>query len=111
MVSIKKSAIVLYSREEMFALVDNVEEYENFLPWCGGTEIIKKSEKITKASIKINYHGVKQTFTTENNKTFPEKMVIKLINGPFKPKGLDFQSKEHHTLKVSESMSMPLSPP
>mgnify|MGYP000968834092 CR=1 FL=1 len=72
MVSIKKSAIVLYSREEMFALVDNVEEYENFLPWCGGTEIIKKSEKITKASIKINYHGVKQTFTTENNKTFPE---------------------------------------
>ena len=76
MVSIKKSAIVLYSREEMFALVDNVEEYDNFLPWCGGTEIIKKS-------IKINYHGVKQTFTTENNKTFPEKMIIKLINGPF----------------------------
>ena len=96
MVSIKKSALVLYSREEMFALVDNVEEYENFLPWCGGTEIIKKSDKITKASIKINYHGVKQTFTTENNKIFPEKMVIKLINGPFKElsgewrfKGLD----------------------
>ena len=84
MVSIKKSALVLYSREEMFALVDNVEEYENFLPWCGGTEIINKSEKITKASIKINYHGVKQTFTTENNKTFPETMVIKLIKGPFK---------------------------
>ena len=70
MVSIKKSALVLYSREEMFALVDNVEEYENFLPWCGGTEIIEKSNNITKASIKINYHGVKQTFTTENNKPF-----------------------------------------
>ena len=44
-----------------------------FFPGAGGTEIIKKSDKITKASIKINYHGVKQTFTTENNKTFPEK--------------------------------------
>ena len=49
MVSIKKSALVLYSREEMFALVDNVEEYENFLPWCGGTEVIEKSNNITKA--------------------------------------------------------------
>ena len=84
MVSIKKSALVLYSREEMFSLVDSVEDYPNFLPWCGGTEVIKKSTKITKASININYRGVKQTFTTENNKSFAEKMVIKLINGPFK---------------------------
>jgi len=84
MISIKKSALVLYSREEMFNLVDSVEDYPNFLPWCGGTEVIKKSTKITKASIKINYRGVKQTFTTENNKSSPEKMVIKLINGPFK---------------------------
>ena len=84
MVSIKKSALVLYSTEEMFNLVDSVEDYPNFLPWCGGTEVIKKPTKITKASIKINYRGVKQTFTTENNKSSPEKMVIKLINGPFK---------------------------
>ena len=84
MVSIKKSALVLYSREEMFNLVDSVEDYPDFLPWCGGTEVIKKTNKITKASIKINYHGVKQTFTTENNKNAPEKMIIKLINGPFK---------------------------
>tara|TARA_Y100000022_G_C13000677_1_gene262130 strand:+ start:45 stop:479 length:435 start_codon:yes stop_codon:yes gene_type:complete len=84
MVSIKKSALVLYSREEMFNLVDSVEDYPDFLPWCGGTEVIKKTNKITKASIKINYRGVKQTFTTENNKNAPEKMIIKLINGPFK---------------------------
>ena len=73
MVSIKKSALVLYSREEMFALVDNVEEYDNFLPWCGGTEIIKKSDKITKASIKINYHGVKQTLPQKTTKPFLKK--------------------------------------
>lgn len=84
MVSIKKSALVLYSREEMFNLVDSVEDYPDFLPWCGGTEVLTKTNKVTKASIKINYRGVKQTFTTENNKNAPEKMIIKLINGPFK---------------------------
>jgi len=84
MVSIKKSALVLYSREEMFNLVDSVEDYPNFLPWCGGTEVLTKTSKVTKASIKINFRGVSQTFTTENNKNAPEQMVIKLINGPFK---------------------------
>jgi len=84
MVSIKKSALVLYSREEMFNLVDSVEDYPNFLPWCGGTEVLTKTSKVTKASIQINFRGVRQTFTTENNKNAPEQMVIKLINGPFK---------------------------
>jgi len=84
MVSIKKSALVLFSREEMFNLVDSVEDYPDFLPWCGGTEVLTKTSKVTKASIKINFRGVKQTFTTENNKNVPKKMVIKLINGPFK---------------------------
>lgn len=84
MVSIKKSALVLYSREEMFNLVDSVEDYPDFLPWCGGTEVLTKTNKVTKASIKINFRGVRQTFTTENNKNAPEKMIIKLINGPFK---------------------------
>ena len=55
-----------------------------FFPGAVELRSLKNLTKITKASIKINYHGVKQTFTTENNKTFPEKMVIKLINGPFK---------------------------
>ena len=84
MVTIKKSALVLYSREEMFNLVDSVEDYPDFLPWCGGTEVLTKTSKVTKASIKINFRGVRQTFTTENNKNAPEKMIIKLINGPFK---------------------------
>ena len=67
MVSIKKSALVLYSREEMFALVDNVEEYENFLPWCGGTEIIKKSDKITKHPLKL--------IITASSKPLPQKIT------------------------------------
>ena len=51
MVAIRKTALVLYSREEMFALVDNVEAYENFLPWCGS--LVKFNHVvITEAALK-----------------------------------------------------------
>ena len=84
MVTIKKHALVFHSRKKMFNLVDQVEDYPNFLPWCGKTEIIERTKKITKATILINYHNVKQSFTTQNVKIFPTKMDINLIDGPFK---------------------------
>ena len=84
MITIKKNALVFHSREKMFTLVDKVEDYPNFLSWCGKTEVIERTEKITKATILINYHNVKQSFTTENVKVFPVKMNINLIDGPFK---------------------------
>ena len=84
MITIKKSAFVFHSREKMFNLVDQVEDYPNFLPWCGETDVIVRTKKITEAKILINYHNVKQSFTTKNVKTFPSKMSIYLIKGPFK---------------------------
>jgi len=84
MVTIKKHALVFHSREKMFNLVDQVEDYPNFLPWCGSTKVIERTEKLTKATILINYRNVKQSFTTENDKVFPVKMNINLIDGPFK---------------------------
>ena len=84
MVTIKKNALVFHSSENMFTLVDQVEDYPNFLPWCGETKVIQRTEKITKATILINYHNVKQSFTTKNIKAFPVKMNINLIDGPFK---------------------------
>jgi len=84
MVTIKKHALVFHSREKMFSLVDQVEDYPNFLPWCGNSKVIKRTKKLTKATILINYHNVKQSFTTENVKVFPVSMNINLIDGPFK---------------------------
>ena len=84
MITIKKNALVFHSREKMFTLVDQVEDYPNFLSWCGKAEVIERTEKITKATILINYHNVKQSFTTENVKVFPVSMNINLIDGPFK---------------------------
>ena len=81
--NIHKSAIVLHSSKKMFHLVDSVENYPRFLPWCGSTQIIERDNSKTIASIEINYKGIRQTFTTENTKKQNKEMMIKLIDGPF----------------------------
>ena len=82
--NIHKSAIVLHPAQKMFQLVDSVENYPQFLPWCGSTQIIERDNDKTIASIEINYKGIKQTFTTENTKKQNQEMMIKLVDGPFK---------------------------
>ena len=68
----------------MFELVDAVEKYPEFLPWCGGSECNFRDDKITRATLHINYRGIRQSFSTENVKTPPLLMQIRLIEGPFR---------------------------
>jgi len=67
----------------MFALVDAVEDYPRFLPWCGASSVLHRDETVTRATLMIDYHGVRQSFTTENLKRPPEEMSIRLVEGPF----------------------------
>ena len=84
MVKVEKKVLVPHSAEQMFTLVDRVEDYQAFLPWCGGIDLIERSEQTTTATIYIDYHGLKQSFTTQNQKQFPNKMEMQLKDGPFK---------------------------
>jgi len=67
----------------MFQLVDSVEDYPLFLPWCGGTEVKWRDDLTTVATIYIDYMGVKQSFTTENSKSPHNEMNLSLQEGPF----------------------------
>ncbi|MDP2154200.1 MAG: type II toxin-antitoxin system RatA family toxin [Methylotenera sp.] len=84
MAHVKKTVLVNHSANCMFLLVDDVEQYPKFLPWCGGVDLIQQNDVSTIATLHIDYHGLRQNFTTENQKTFPESMEIQLKNGPFK---------------------------
>jgi ribosome-associated toxin RatA of RatAB toxin-antitoxin module len=83
MARVEKSVLVAHTPERMFALVDKVEEYPIFLPWCGGTELIVRDEFRTEATLHIAYMGIRQSFTTENTKQHPREMRIRLKEGPF----------------------------
>lgn len=84
MAVVHKSVLLGYSAEQMFTLVDRVEDYPQFLPWCGGVEVKERGENSLIATLKINFHGVRQSFTTRNTNNRPQSMTMELLEGPFK---------------------------
>lgn len=81
---VTKSVLVPYTPAQMFELVDRVELYPQFLPWCGGTQILGQAENRKTARVDIDYHGVRAHFTTDNVNRSPESIVITLKDGPFR---------------------------
>jgi ribosome-associated toxin RatA of RatAB toxin-antitoxin module len=84
MAVVHKTVFLGYSAEQMFDLVAQVEEYPKFLPWCGGVEVLDKSEDKLVACLSIHFHGIRQSFTTANENTRPTQMRMRLVDGPFK---------------------------
>jgi ribosome-associated toxin RatA of RatAB toxin-antitoxin module len=84
MAVVHKSVFLGYSAQQMFDLVANIDDYPKFLPWCSGVEIRERTDNVVVASIGINYHGVRQSFTTSNENTPPSTINMKLVDGPFK---------------------------
>ena len=84
MALVEKSMLVEYPAGKMFSLVDDVERYPEFLPWCGGAEILSRDDQTVHAALQINYKGIKQRFSTRNRAEAPTLIEITLIEGPFK---------------------------
>ena len=84
MTTISKTALVHYSPEQMFKLVDNIEAYPEFLPWCGKATEIFRDENNVEASLFISHSGLNKEFTTQNKNTAFNKIEMHLVNGPFK---------------------------
>jgi len=84
MLSVKKSVLVPYSAAEMFELVDRIELYPQFLPWCGGTRALEARSDGKTARIDIHYRGVRAHFTTDNVNRTGESIAMTLRDGPFR---------------------------
>jgi len=84
MALVEKSVLIERSSQQMFELVDRVEDYPIFLPWCSQSHCAFRDERRTVATLYINYRSVKSHFTTENDKEAPLSMKIRLVDGPFR---------------------------
>ena len=83
MAVVEKSVLIEHTVAEMYRLVDDVEHYPAFLPWCGGVDVLERTDVLTVARLHINYQGIKASFSTENQKEFPTAMNLRLREGPF----------------------------
>ncbi|HJP04051.1 MAG: ubiquinone-binding protein [Chromatiales bacterium] len=80
---VNRNALVPYSAEAMYRLVDNVESYPEFLPWCAAAELISRDTDELVAGLTIGYGALNSQFTTRNKLKPPEQMTMELLDGPF----------------------------
>ncbi len=81
---IKRNALVHYSPAEMYRLVNNVDDYKDFLPWCASSEIKIESDTEMVASVEIAKGVLNKTFTTQNKLHKNQRIELQLLDGPFK---------------------------
>ena len=81
---LSKSALVPYSAEQMYQLVNQVDDYPKFLNWCSDASILKQTCDQIIASVEINKSGFNQSFTTINTLTPNQRIDMKLKEGMFK---------------------------
>lgn len=81
---IEKSALVWHPAERMFALVNDVPRYPEFLPWCAGTEVHEQSTTEILASIDVAKSGLRYRLTTRNQLVESQSVSMVLEEGPFR---------------------------
>jgi len=81
---IDRTVLVEFTCARMFALVDEVESYPAFLPWCSAATVEHRDERVTRATVHIDYRMVKVSFATENAKLRNERIDMRLLSGPFR---------------------------
>jgi ribosome-associated toxin RatA of RatAB toxin-antitoxin module len=106
MTTITRSALVMHSAEQMFDLVNDVRRYPEFLQGCKATEVLNEADDFIEATLTISKAGVNQSFSTHNNLVRPERMEMRLLDGPFtRFEGIwRFQALSDEACKVSLDM-------
>jgi len=84
MTSISKFALVPYSPAQMFELVEDIESYAEFLPWCKGARVLSRTGDEVRATLELSKGGVEKAFTTCNRIQKNKMIEMRLVEGPFK---------------------------
>ncbi len=81
---VHQSAEVPYAPEQMFDLVNRVDLYSDFLPWCEQSTVIERSDQKMVAELTVGWKGMHQAFTTCNILRPYKSIEMQLVDGPFK---------------------------
>jgi ribosome-associated toxin RatA of RatAB toxin-antitoxin module len=84
MATVKRYALVPFSAEQMFRLVNDIESYPRFLPWCRSTRVHARDADEIRATIEISKGPLQKSFTTVNRLQHNKMVEMRLVEGPFR---------------------------
>lgn len=81
---VQRSALVPYSAAQMFALVDDIESYPDFLPWCQSAKVHRRESDTVEATLELRRGDVRKAFRTRNSNDAASSIEMTLVDGPFR---------------------------
>lgn len=84
MPAISRSAVVPYTTEEIYDLVNDVARYPEFIPWCKHCEILSTSENNTRARMTFAKGAIEKSLVTSNTHERGKSIDLELVDGPFR---------------------------
>ncbi len=81
---IARSALLPYSRENIFSIISDIEAYPHYMDGCVGACILLAGPVCVEARLDLSKAGIRQSFTTRNQLIEPETIVMELVEGPFR---------------------------
>jgi len=84
MPELHRQALVPQSAQLMFEIVNRVDLYKDFLPWCHDSKIIESTDTSMVASVFMKKGPLNQSFTTKNTMILNQQIDLELVDGPFK---------------------------
>lgn len=103
MTVIERSALLPYSAQAMFNLVNDIESYPHFMEGCEDAEVISTHDNIVTARLVLGKAGLSYAFSTRNHLDPPHSIEMELVEGPFRrfEARWDFKSLAPDACKVS----------
>ncbi len=84
MARINRSALVMFSAEQMYHLVNDVASYPQFLPGCVDSQVLEVSADSMVACVDVAKAGIHKSFTTRNQLQAGREIRMDLLDGPFR---------------------------
>lgn len=84
MKKITRSAIVGHSAGQLYDLVQDIEAYPRFLPWCREALVLERAAGGTRATLTVGVGALRQSFTTHNVGQPGRAIDMRLVEGPFR---------------------------
>ena len=84
MPSLSRSALVMFSVEQMYQLINDIVAYPQFIPDCGDSKIISQDQHEMVAGLLVAKGGLEKWFTTKNTLLSNTEINMTLVDGPFK---------------------------
>jgi ribosome-associated toxin RatA of RatAB toxin-antitoxin module len=81
---VKRSALIAASPARLFALINDVERYPEFLPWCQSAQVKERNAGQVVATLGVRKGLLRMHFTTRNVLEPDRSIRMELVDGPFR---------------------------